>query len=260
MSKIDVTEYEVKLGRARRTMRLAVISDLHSSPRCDVDAIVASLRQSSPDLALMAGDIFERLDGSRAARNEKGFELVRRVGEICPVYMSVGNHENGGVQSWNLAKWGKKRSLPQCFDASQLSRISECGGILLDNAYAEWETLRIGGLSSGFINAYRKPRLDWLDDFCAYDGVKVLMCHHPEYFEKYLKDRDIDLVVSGHAHGGQWRIFGRGVFAPGQGLFPKYTEGIHFGRLVISRGLKSARVIPRFFNRPEVVLIDLAID
>ena len=64
-------------------------------------------------------------------------------------------------------------------------------------------------------------------------------------------------MVSGHAHGGQWRIFGRGVFAPGQGLFPKYTSGIHDGRLVISRGLKKSGTIPRIFNSPELVIIDI---
>ena len=84
----------------------------------------------------------------------------------------------------------------------------------------------------------------------------MLLCHHPEYYEKYLKDRPIDLIVSGHAHGGQWRFFGRGVLAPGQGLFPKYTYGVHDDRLVIGTGLKKGSVlIPRLFNSPEVVFI-----
>jgi predicted MPP superfamily phosphohydrolase len=86
---------------------------------------------------------------------------------------------------------------------------------------------------------------------------KILLCHHPEYYERYLKDKSIDLTVSGHAHGGQWRFFGKGVFAPGQGIFPRYTSGVYDGKLVVSRGLKPARIIPRFFNAPEVVIIDI---
>ena len=107
---------------------------------------------------------------------------------------------------------------------------------------------------SGIINEGGEPDTSWLDDFCSVDAPKVLLCHHPEYYERYLKDRAIDLTVSGHAHGGQWRFFGRGVFAPGQGLFPKYTYGVHDGRFVISTGLKVSS-IPRFFNPPEVVLL-----
>ena len=86
---------------------------------------------------------------------------------------------------------------------------------------------------------------------------KVLICHHPEYYPKYLKDMPIDIIVSGHAHGGQWRFFGRGVFAPGQGLFPKYTSGVYDGRLVVSRGLKKTIIPPRIFNPREVVIIDV---
>ncbi|MBQ3816071.1 MAG: metallophosphoesterase, partial [Clostridia bacterium] len=58
-------------------------------------------------------------------------------------------------------------------------------------------------------------------------GFHILLCHHPEYWEPLVHGRRIELTVSGHAHGGQWRIFGRGVYAPGQGLFPRYTSGLY---------------------------------
>ena len=61
--------------------------------------------------------------------------------------------------------------------------------------------------------------------------------------------------MSGHAHGGQWRIFGRGVYAPGQGIFPKYTSGVIDGRCVISRGLSNHTHVPRIFNPPELVMV-----
>ena len=100
----------------------------------------------------------------------------------------------------------------------------------------------------------------WLDDFERQPGYKILLCHHPEYVPRYLQNRCIDLIVSGHAHGGQWRYYSRrrqewrGIYAPGQGLLPKLTEGIH-GNHVISRGLSNNTPIPRLNNPPELVYI-----
>ena len=91
------------------------------------------------------------------------------------------------------------------------------------------------------------------------------MCHHPEYWcmqPPMLKDHPIDLVLSGHAHGGQIRLFGQGLFAPGQGLLPRYTGGLYegpHGNMIVSRGLANTAPppIPRLFNPREVVTIRL---
>lgn len=93
--------------------------------------------------------------------------------------------------------------------------------------------------------------------FAALDGYKILICHHPEYYERYVKPLPIDLMLCGHAHGGQVRIFGRGIFSPGQGFFPKYTSGIYDGRLAVSRGLANHSALPRVFNDTEVVFLNL---
>ena len=107
-------------------------------------------------------------------------------------------------------------------------------------------------------------RSDWLSEFERQKGYKILLCHHPEYWslrEPYLLSRRIDLVLSGHAHGGQFRFLGQGVYAPGQGWFPKFTSGVHGGpngKLVISCGLSNpARTVPRIFNPTEVVYITI---
>ena len=97
--------------------------------------------------------------------------------------------------------------------------------------------------------------LSWLDHFCQEEGYKILLCHHPEYYPLYLKNRQIELVLSGHAHGGQIRIMGKGLYAPGQGLFPKLTSGIVDQRLVISRGLANNTLIPRLWNPEEIIYI-----
>ncbi len=101
-----------------------------------------------------------------------------------------------------------------------------------------------------------EPHIEWLRAFEQQTGYKILLCHHPEYYQNYLKSLDINLICSGHAHGGQWRIFNHGIWAPGQGICPKYTSGVHDGKLVISRGLSNPSVIPRLWNPPEIVYIE----
>ena len=85
-------------------------------------------------------------------------------------------------------------------------------------------------------------------------GYKVLLCHHPEYYDK-LKSYPINLFLSGHCHGGQIRICNHGIFAPGQGLLPRYHHGVYDGRLVVSSGCANTASIPRFGNEPEVVVV-----
>ena len=100
------------------------------------------------------------------------------------------------------------------------------------------------------------PQIGWLRAFEQQTGYKILLCHHPEYYPQYLKQMDIHLICSGHAHGGQWRILNHGLWAPGQGFLPKYTSGVHDGKLVISRGLSNPSVLPRLWNPPEIVYIE----
>jgi predicted MPP superfamily phosphohydrolase len=160
----------------------------------------------------------------------------------------------GGVRSWS-PKWRFTYGKQKTYTAENMKKLEATGVCFLDDTYTVIDGIAYGGLGSGLINDDRAPKLDMLSEFFSLDMPKVLLCHHPEYYKKYLIDKDIDLIVSGHAHGGQWRFFGRGVFAPGQGLFPKYTSGVHDGRLVISRGMKKGRRIPRIFNPPEIVKI-----
>ena len=255
MYRFTTSEYKLSTDRFDRHLCFAVVSDLHSGSKTVIADMINAVKQRDPDFVLMPGDIFEKLDGSFPERKNAGFELIAALSQICPVFMSIGNHENGGRGSWNVIKWSRRKSLPCVLDASELDMIFDCGATLLDDGYVIVDGIAFGGLSSGLINEKRMPDTAWLDGFCELDVPKVLLCHHPEYYPKYLKGREIDLIVSGHAHGGQWRFFGRGVFAPGQGIFPKYTSGVHDGRLVISRGLNPSGRIPRIFNTPEIVFV-----
>jgi len=249
---LKLTEYKIKNEKFKKSHTFALISDLHGSPAGDAIEILSRV---SLDVILASGDIFERLDGTRDSENEAGFELLAAAAKIAPTFYSFGNHELGGNRSWMPKKQTEKKEF--VISENNAERLKNTGVTLLDDSYVTFDGLAIGGLRSGAINEGRVPDTAWLDGFCALSEPKILISHHPEYFKKYLKNKDIDLIVSGHAHGGQWRFFGQGVFAPGQGIFPRYTSGVYENRLVVSRGMKEARKIPRIFNPTEVVVIKI---
>lgn len=234
------TYYDLEANIAKHC-RIALISDLHDR---DGSAIIASIQQHKPDIIAIAGDLTNNLPDL-----PDSFEpFIASCAAIAPTFYSLGNHEFS-------------------FTESEENIARESGAILLKDEYISCDGLCIGGLSSrtspGIYSHRRKtvpPRTDWLNDFEARSGYKILLSHHPEYYEPYLKARKIDLILSGHAHGGQIRLFGRGLFAPGQGILPKYTKGLHDGRFIISAGLaNTARLIPRFNNPTELVYVDIKV-
>ncbi len=238
---MQITHYNFK-APANRPIRAAFVADTHDKP---YEKIVKEIRSNNVDLIFMTGDIIYAHDDYV----ERAFDMLAEFVSIAPTYMSLGNHEGGAV---SLVR----------------NKCREIGVKLLEDAYEEFEGILIGGLTSGYIadsegleeNHWKKtpePNIAWLKDFASISGYKVLLNHHPEYYPEYIKNLDIDLILSGHAHGGQWRLFGRGLFAPGQGLLPKYTSGVHDGRLIVSRGLaNNAPPIPRLLNSKELIFID----
>ncbi len=249
------THYTVHSNAFGRTLCFAIVSDLHGE---DPTPVVASVQKQAPDYILMPGDIFESLDRTDIEKNENGFTLMRELAAIAPCFYSLGNHENGGTGSWKPG-WEKKQNKGRAVCAENRRRIEESGVIFLEDGFVLRDGIAFGGLSSGLSRDEHMPRLDWLTEFCSVTSPRVLLCHHPEYYASYLRDLPLDLIVSGHAHGGQWRVFGGGIFAPGQGLFPKYTSGVHDNRLVISTGLQKSHRIPRIFNPPEVVFVHVTV-
>ena len=239
---------------------IAHLSDLHDRP---FNATAESLRRSRPDIICVTGDFVNarrRPEEEVAANARFILPFFEMCSGIAPVFVSLGNHE------WMLTE-------------SDMRRIRGTGVTVLDDRYVLYRGAVIGGLSSSLVSRYRsevvnaglrerfpypsaagitsrmEPDLSVLDGFCSQEGYRILLCHHPEYYERYLSGRELSLVLSGHAHGGQIRLFGRGLYAPGQGILPKLTEGLHFGRLIVNRGLSNNSVVPRVFNPPEIVYI-----
>ncbi|MDO4977478.1 MAG: metallophosphoesterase [Eubacteriales bacterium] len=252
-------------------LKLALVTDLHEQ---NPDQILKKLSLSKPDLILVAGDTMERHEPGHGCTMEeidsyqtlspnwtrfcnllKGFHIFLRslrlpvkedaryahkflagASKIAPVYLSKGNHE------WYF--------LPEDYAFMKKHHIT-----ILDNADCEVTIknhfLRIGGLST-------KHDISWLKEYGKKDGMKILLCHHPEYYPRFiLNDGDpFDLVLSGHVHGGQWRIFGHGILAPGQGFLPIYHHG-RYGKMIVSAGSANPSILPRFGNPTELVFIYL---
>ena len=245
------TEYWLSGTRLERSLCFAVVADLHGG---DPVEVIDALREEKPDFILMPGDILERLDGTDDVAKRRGLSLLTEASKLAPTLYSLGNHEDGSTRSWRPRLL---RTHNDCrrHDEGDLARIAQTGAILLDDSYVTVQGIAFGGLSSGLIFGDEKPRLSWLEAFCREESPRILLCHHPEYYRPYLRNLPLDLIVSGHAHGGQWRFFGQGVFSPGQGILPKYTAGVHDGHFVISTGLKKGGRIPRILNEPEIVFI-----
>lgn len=245
-----VRSYEIAAGGFPGRITIALVTDVHQRPP---EEALAALKAMRPDMICMAGDILERNDNGMDPRegmeeaapyravnarlhrgrgrkdSENAFRLFREAGKLAPVFMSVGNHE------WYFTEEDKLV-------------MAHSGVTLLDNQHLFRFGFWIGGLSSA-------PDLNWLDRFCEKDGFKLLLCHHPEYYDRYLRQRPVDLTLSGHAHGGQIRLLGRGLFAPGQGLLPQYTRGVYENRLVVSAGYANTVPIPRWGNPREIVCL-----
>lgn len=227
---------------------IAIASDLHGKKHAET---LACLKDTSPDLILIPGDLMD--DEDLADKDNIGYAFLRECAAIAPTYYSPGNHEIACYHRGN--PWRHPTPVP-ISDAAK-ARIRDTGAVLLDNESILHGNIRICGLTSGINKKKNAPNLDVLRTYAEASEYRILLCHHPEYYVPYIKETDIDLTVCGHAHGGQWRIFSQGIYAPGQGLFPKYTAGVLDERCVISRGIGNHTFIPRIFNMPELVTVRL---
>lgn len=244
--RIQVTNYKIQTNGIK--CRLAVASDLHGM---DHSYLLELLAAQKPDLILIPGDL--TYDEALRDEQNKAYDFLEKAAKIAPTYYSLGNHEIACYHKGN--PWRHPTPIPLTPEIK--ARIAKTGAVLLDNESVSVGELTVCGLTSGINGKRNEPNREVLDRFSKECGYRILLCHHPEYFMPYVRKTDIELTLCGHAHGGQWRWFGKGTYAPGQGIFPKYTSGVLENRCVISRGLGNHTMIPRIFNKPELVVIDL---
>ncbi len=240
---IGVTHYTIvndRIPAAFTDYKIAVISDFHNA--CfgkENRRLIEAIEQESPDMIAITGDLID----SGKPKVEVAESLVRKLTEIAPVYFVTGNHE-----SW----------VPETYQELE-SKLIDAGVNILHDSVVEiekkGETIQIAGLDDSENKPQAKlKKMTLSDDYC------ILLAHRPEPFRDYASEM-VDLVLSGHTHGGQFRLpFAGGVVAPGQGFFPKYDAGeytVDNTTMIVSRGIGNSVIPIRINNRPEVVMVRL---
>jgi predicted MPP superfamily phosphohydrolase len=233
-------------------LKIIQISDLHN--KNFHGNLTNKIKRINPDIIFIIGDLIDR----RKTNVAMAVKFVKEIVTIAPVYYVSGNHEQLSVNYKELK-----------------NELNSLNVIIMDNFYTKinYKGSEIGllGIADPAINQnektypienntnYMRNTLQELTYNIKTD-FNVLLSHRPEHFEIY-KRFNIDLVFSGHAHGGQIRIpFLGGILSPNQGFFPKYSEGMHREgetSMIVSRGLGNSLFPFRIFNRPELIVVTL---
>lgn len=241
---LETTHYTYaaeQLGVDLDGYRIVQISDLHNAKfGKNNQKLVDRIRECEPDMIVLTGDLVD----SNHTNVDRAVQFVDEIVKICPVYYVTGNHEY----------WLEKSEYDELMDG-----LIGAGVVILDDQVVE--------ISRGDA----KFRLVGLDDKSLADGtleallsdekeLTVVLAHEPKYLVRYASI-GVDLVLSGHAHGGQFRLpFVGGIVAPDQGFLPKYTAGEYYmngTEMIVSRGLGNSVIPVRLFNFPEIVCVEL---
>lgn len=239
-----------KLPKSFDGYKIAHVSDLHNNEMGEHNEnLLAMLKDSSPDIIAITGDIVD----SRNTDIEIALQFANEAEKIAPCYYITGNHE-ARVSEYESLKKG----------------LIEIGVTVLEDKSISLEKsgedITLMGVDDpSFITDYllvddEEVMQDKLSELKSEDSYTILLSHRPELFKIYVEN-DIDLVLSGHAHGGQFRLpFVDGLYAPNQGLFPEYDSGLYTEEntnMIVSRGIGNSLFPFRFNNRPEVILVKL---
>ncbi len=252
-SGLTVRRYTVKTDKMAlgESFRIVLITDLHSQVYGENQSeLVSLIKEQQPDVLLLVGDIADDKIPFRGVQL-----LLEGIRGIAPAYYVTGNHE-----FWSS-------------DVESMKEVIRSYGVkVLEGEYeqriAGGTVITFAGIDDPDLELFEHSSREWADQMeSAFQslqnesGFKILLSHRPELIDEY-KKYDFDLVVSGHSHGGQIRIplILNGLYAPDQGWFPKYAGGLYKHSAlthIVSRGASNPLPVPRIFNPPEVVVIDV---
>lgn len=245
--RLILRTYTVTSPKLTAEVRLAVVTDFHSSD--NADDVAAMTASCAPDAVLMVGDMFD--DDTQNRPTERTLSLMRQLSALYPCYYVSGNHE-----AWT----GEMDALYQQTEEAGVTVLRMSSGVLT----VRGQRIALCGIPDPYEMVFSgapdtEEQLRQAMENVDSADFTVLLAHRPELLAKYAQF-PLDLVVSGHAHGGQVRIPGvlNGLYAPNQGWFPKLAGGAYTQdgtTLIVSRGLAVRTRLPRIFNRPEVVLV-----
>ena len=256
---LTVSRYTLRSEKVAGGFRIVFLTDLHGREFGKNNSrLLEKIAAEKPDLIALVGDIFNR--NADTNEIERMCRFIQKASEIAPVYFGLGNHEAERLATYH---------------GDLLERIRHSGAVVLEAEYLDLEINGTPVRLGGYMGYYRTPHLNTKDpllmgwyerffrDFEDTDRFKILLNHIPTNWADwgYTDMYPVDLVLSGHYHGGLIRIpfLEQGLVAPYVGLFPPYTKGMFTGSkatCVLTTGLAGSR-LPRFFNPPEIAVVDI---
>ena len=252
-SALMVNEIKItndKIPQSFEGFRIAQVSDLHNAELGkDNNKLIEKLNECEPDIIVLTGDLID----SNHTNLEVALSFAQQAVKIAPCYFVTGNHEAWVGSQYEELKTSLENAGVTVLqdEAIELNYGDECIQLigLNDPDFSERDSF----LSESILETK-------LSQVNISNGFTILLSHRPEHFNVY-QNKNIDLVLSGHAHGGQFRLpFLGGVIAPNQGLFPKYDAGTYTENgttMIVSRGIGNSIIPFRVNNRPEIVLVEL---
>ena len=245
-----VSFYQIRSDKVSNNIRIVELADLHNTEYGEGNCkLIEKIKLLKPDLIFYAGDMMNYKNSDYSVL----FHLSDELGKIAPIYACYGNNELDQqlfvdkTFKDKLCKHGVNLLSNEAKDVKVDSTVIQLIAISDDIKQFDVETNN----AKKFLNSL-KPT----------DNCRICLTHYPELFNKKLLNWGIDIAFVGHAHGGHVRLprVG-GLYSNGEGLFPKYTEGVEETadgtQLVISRGLGNSGIIPRINNQPELVVTDI---
>ncbi len=231
--------------------RIAHVSDLHNAQiGTDNEKLLTLLKEANPDMIAITGDLID----SRNTNVDIALQFVKEAVKIAPCYYVTGNHE-ARINAYSELRYGLTSAGVTVLEDTSVNVDIDGEAITLIGVNdPSFETDYLIGDSETVMQSKLSKLLT------DGDGFTILLSHRPELFDTYAA-HDLDLILSGHAHGGQFRIpFVGGVVAPNQGFFPEFDAGIYTEgntSMLVSRGVGNSIVPFRVNNRPEIILIEL---
>lgn len=253
---LTVSNFTVTSNKISEPFRIVLISDLHDHQfGKNNEKLAEKIREQSPDLIIIDGDMINA-DSENA---DTAVEVVRALKEIAPVYYSYGNHEYAYMEAGHT---------------DLQAELEEAGAVVLNYQNMDIEIkgnpIRLGGLyefgfETGMQSEEENQRaLSYLEKYVDTDRYLIMCAHRPDSFDPWdtADDWGIDLVLSGHLHGGQVIIPGiGGLYSQLEGFLPQYDYGqykLGDSDMIITRGLGSnPKILPRFNNLPEIAVVDV---
>ena len=248
--RFEVNEITIKcetLPEDFQGYKIVQVSDLHNTEFGEKNsALLSAIKEQSPDIIVVTGDIVD----SRRTNVQIARDFVNNATQIAPVHYVTGNHE-------------ARVDMEDEIDFIELNEnvfVLHNQSVLLKKGESVIQLIGVDDPAYRAVTDDTKYMNEQLENYSDNEYFKILLSHRPELFEIYVQN-NMNVVFSGHAHGGQVRLpFVGGLIAPHQGLFPEYDSGIYSlnnTNMVVSRGVGDSILPLRINNPPEIIIVTL---